>query len=127
VVAVFGSIGKVRPTVLIVDDHVDFRSSARALLEAEGFDVVAEAATGDEAMRVVEKVRPEVVLLDIQLPDHDGFEVAEWLAARPVSPAVVLISGRDATAYGERLARAPARGFIPKRELSGAALAGLVG
>jgi DNA-binding NarL/FixJ family response regulator len=126
-VAAFGSIAKVRPTVLIVDDHVDFRSSARALLEAEGFDVVAEAATGDEAMSMVENVRPEVVLLDIQLPDHDGFEVAEWLAAHPVSPAVVLISGRDAAAYGERLARAPARGFIPKRELSGAALAGLVG
>jgi DNA-binding NarL/FixJ family response regulator len=116
----------VRPTVLIVDDHVDFRESARALLEAEGFDVVGEAATGDEAISLVEKVRPEVVLLDIQLPDHDGFEVAEWLAARPVAPAVVLISGRDAAAYGERLARARARGFIPKRSLSGAALAGLV-
>lgn len=116
-----------RPTVLIVDDHVDFRSSARALLEAEGFDVVAEAATGDEAMSMVENVRPDVVLLDIQLPDHDGFEVAEWLAARPASPAVVLISGRDAAAYGDRLARAPSRGFIAKRELSGAALAGLVG
>jgi DNA-binding NarL/FixJ family response regulator len=124
---VFGSIGRVRPTVLIVDDHAEFRASARALLEAEGFDVVGEAATGDEAVVEVERVRPDVVLLDIVLPDHDGFVVAERLAAGSAAPAVVLISSREAAAYGPRIARASVRGFIPKRALSGAALAGLVG
>jgi DNA-binding NarL/FixJ family response regulator len=117
----------VRLTVLIVDDHADFRASARALLEAEGFDVVGEAATGDEAVVEVERVRPDVVLLDILLPDHDGFVVAERLAAGPAAPAVVLISSREAAAYGPQIARASVRGFIPKRALSGAALAGLVG
>jgi DNA-binding NarL/FixJ family response regulator len=67
------------------------------------------------------------VLLDIQLPDRNGFAVAEQLAAKPGSPAVVLISGYEAATYGGRVARAPARGFIPKRALCGAALAELVG
>ena len=116
-----------RPTVLIVDDHSAFRESASALLEAEGFAVVGEAADGDEAIIAVESLRPQVVLLDIQLPDLDGFAVAERLAARPDPPMVVLISSRDAAAYGPRLAAAAARGFIPKRELSGSALAALVG
>jgi DNA-binding NarL/FixJ family response regulator len=117
----------VRLTVLIVDDHADFRESARALLEADGFDVVGEAADGGEAIAEVERLRPDVVLLDIQLPDQDGFVVAERLASGPASPAIVLISGREAATYGPRIARASARGFIPKRALSGAALASLVG
>src|SRR3954451_14124550 len=75
-VVAFASIGRVRMTVLIVDDHADFRESARALLEAEGFDVVGEAADGSEAIAEVERLRPDVVLLDIQLPDQDGFTVA---------------------------------------------------
>jgi len=116
-----------RRTVLIVDDHDAFRESASALLEAEGFAVVGEAADGDGALAAAAQLRPEVVLLDIQLPDVDGIAVAERLAAVPDPPRVVLISSRDAAAYGARLEAAPARGFIPKRELSGAALAALVG
>lgn len=116
-----------RPTVLIVDDHPAFRESASALLEAEGFAVVGEAADGDEAFAAVARLRPQVVLLDIQLPDLDGFAVAERLAAGPHSPRVVLISSREAAAYGPRLEAAAAQGFIPKRELSGSALAALVG
>jgi DNA-binding NarL/FixJ family response regulator len=116
-----------RPTVVIVDDHPEFRASASALLEAEGFAVVGEAADGDEAIAAVERLRPQVVLLDIQLPDLDGFAVAERLAARPEPPRVVLISSREAAAYGSRLDAAAAQGFIPKRELSGSALAALVG
>jgi DNA-binding NarL/FixJ family response regulator len=114
-------------TVLIVDDHEAFRESATALLEAEGFDVVGQAADGPEAVAEVERLQPEVVLLDIQLPDLDGFAVAERLAALPQAPRVVLISSREASAYGQRLGEAAVRGFITKRELSGRALAALVG
>ena len=115
-----------RRTVLIVDDHAGFRSSARALLEAEGFEVVGEAADGEQAIREVERLQPDVVLLDVQLPDVDGFAVAERLAANGTSAAVVLISSREGAAYGPRLEAAPARGFIAKRKLSGEALAALV-
>ena len=116
-----------RPTVVIVDDHREFRESAAALLEAEGFAVIGEAADGHEALAAIERLRPQVVLLDIQLPDLDGFAVAERLAARPDPPRIVLISSREAAAYGPRLETAAAQGFIPKRELSGSALAALVG
>jgi DNA-binding NarL/FixJ family response regulator len=116
----------VRPTVLIVDDHEEFRASARALLEAEGFAVVGEAADAAEAMEAVAALRPGVVLLDIQLPGRDGLAVAEGIAEEPDPPAVVLISSRDARAYGPRLGQTRARGFIAKSELSGAALAGLL-
>ena len=116
-----------RPTVLIVDDHAAFRASARALLQAEGFDVVGEATDGAEAVEAVAVLRPEIVLLDIQLPDLDGLTVAEQLATVPDAPAVVLISSRDAAAYGARLQATPACGFIPKSGLSGEALAALTG
>jgi DNA-binding NarL/FixJ family response regulator len=116
-----------RPTVLIVDDHEAFRQSASALLEAEGFDVVGQAADGPDAIAQVERLQPQVVLLDIQLPDLDGFAVAERLAALPAAPRVVLISSRDASAYGPRLGETSAQGFLTKRELSGQALATLVG
>jgi DNA-binding NarL/FixJ family response regulator len=112
--------------VLIVDDHTDFRRSARALLEAEGFHVVGEAADGSEAIRAVDLLQPDVVLLDIQLPGPDGLTVAEQIGARSDSPTLVLISSRDAAAYGPRLAQSPARGFIPKGALSGEALAALL-
>jgi CheY-like chemotaxis protein len=116
----------VRPTVLIVDDHADFRRSARALLEAEGFHVVGEVADGLEAIRAMDLLRPDVVLLDIQLPGPDGLTVAEQIGARSDPPMVVLISSRDATSFGPRLRQSPARGFIPKGALSGEALAALL-
>ena len=116
-----------RPTVLIVDDHEVFRTSARALLEAEGYDVVGESADGEGALRAVSELRPQVVLLDIQLPDVDGFVVASRLAEAFDPPAVVLISSRDAAAFGPRLRATPSRGFIPKSELSGKTLAALIG
>jgi len=118
---------RVRMTVLIVDDHGGFRESARALLEAEGFAVVGCAPDGASALAAVQRLRPEVVLLDVQLPDLDGFAVARQLAAAPDPPRVVLISSRDAAAYGPRLDATPACGFLAKRELSGASLAALVG
>jgi DNA-binding NarL/FixJ family response regulator len=114
-------------SVVIVDDHAGFRRSARALLEADGFDVVGEAADGSEAGIAVDRLRPAVVLLDIQLPDEDGFELAERLIGVPNPPMIVLISSRDAASYGDRLTRSRARGFIAKRDLSGAALSALIG
>jgi DNA-binding NarL/FixJ family response regulator len=119
--------GVARPTVLIVDDHDGFRGAARSLLEMEGFDVVGEAADGRDALTATDQLHPEVVLLDIQLPDLDGFVVADRLAAVESPPAVVLISSREAETYGARLSGARVRGFLPKRELSGAALARLLG
>jgi DNA-binding NarL/FixJ family response regulator len=116
-----------RRTVLIVDDHAGFRAAARALLEAAGFDVVGEAGSGIEALRAAAALRPNIVLLDIQLDELDGFDVANRLATDADPPAVVLVSSRDAVAYGPRLAQTPARGFIPKSGLSGEALAALVG
>jgi DNA-binding NarL/FixJ family response regulator len=114
-------------TVLIVDDHAGFRGAARALLEADGFVVVGEAADGRQALTEVERLVPDVVLLDIQIPGLDGFAVAERLAQRVPAPAVVLVSSRDAVTYGKRVGRASVAGFLPKRELSGASLAGLLG
>jgi DNA-binding NarL/FixJ family response regulator len=116
----------VRPTVVIVDDHPGFRSAARALLEAEGFDVVGEADDGQSALAAIGQLRPRVVLLDVQLPDIDGFEVAERLAREADPPTVVLISTRGVSSYRRRLARSPARGFIAKSELSGNALSALL-
>ncbi len=115
-----------RASVLIVDDHEDYRASASALLEAEGFAVVGEAADAAAAIDSTERLRPDVVLLDIQLPDLDGFAVAERLAGAADPPAIVLISSREASAYGPRLESTRARGFIPKRHLSGEALAALL-
>ena len=116
----------VRPTVVIVDDDAGFRSLARALLEAEGFDVVGEAEDGASALAAVDLLHPRVVLLDIQLPGIDGFEVAERLAGAGDPPVTVLVSARGVSAYRRRLAGSPARGFIAKSELSGNALAALL-
>jgi DNA-binding NarL/FixJ family response regulator len=113
-------------TVLIVDDHAGFRLFARALLEAEGFAVVGEAEDAVSALAAAARLRPRVVLLDVELPGTDGFGVAEQLARAAEAPAVVLISGRDISSYRRRLAGSPARGFIAKSELSGTALHALV-
>ena len=114
-------------TVLIVDDHAPFRALARALLQLEGFEVVGEAADALSALDAVRRLQPNVVLLDIQLPDLDGFEVARRLAQAEDPPAIVLVSSRDRSAYRRRLAESSARGFIVKSDLSGAAVAALVG
>ena len=113
--------------VLIVDDHASFRALARMLLVVDGFDVVGEAGDGTEALRVAEQLRPDVVLLDVQLPGcegtgGDGFGVAEALSVRSPAPTVVLVSSRSRTDYGHRVADSVARGFIAKAELSGDAL-----
>jgi DNA-binding NarL/FixJ family response regulator len=109
--------------LLIIDDHAGFRSFARALLETAGYEVVGEAADGASGLAAVQELRPEIVLLDIQLPDADGLTVAAQIDSYKDRPAVVLISTREAGDYGSRLANARARGFISKAELSGDRLA----
>jgi DNA-binding NarL/FixJ family response regulator len=113
-------------TLFIVDDHEPFRTFARSMLSAEGFDVTGEAADGESAISAVESLSPDIVLLDIQLPGMDGFEVAAKLADLPRVPRIVLTSSRDASDYGRRITEAPVRGFITKRELSGDGLEALV-
>ena len=109
-----------RRSVVIVDDHDAFRQSARALLELDGFEVVGEAEDGAGALAVVAETRPDVVLLDVALPDLSGFDVAERLAGG--RSKVVLVSSRDRGDLGPRLKRCGAAGFIAKDELSGETL-----
>ena len=111
-----------RMKVLIVDDHEGFRASARRLLEAEGFEVVAEAASGADALQAAETWRPELVLLDVHLPDMQGFDVAERLQVNGSAPAVVLTSSHDASDFGLLVEQSGACGFVPKSDLSGEAL-----
>lgn len=112
-------------SVLIVDDHLAFRTFARALLEADGLDIAGEATDGAQAIQAVEALHPDVVLLDINLPQLDGFEVARRVSG-PGGPKVVLTSSRPASDYGTKLDDSPAVGFLPKNELSGEALLRLV-
>ena len=113
-------------TVLIVDDHPSFRASARMLLQAEGLDVIGEAEDGSSAIAAAAELRPDVVLLDVQLPDMDGFEVAARLTERDGGPSVVLVSSRDGSDFGALIGSSGARGFIPKAELSGSRIAALL-
>ena len=116
-----------RPTILLVDDHAGFRATARRLLERDGWTVVGEAHDGSTAIAAVAALIPDVVLLDIGLPDIDGFAVAERLAAIDAArPDVVLVSSRDREAYGDRVDASPARGFIAKGDLDGPALRAMV-
>ena len=112
--------------VLIVDDHPTFRATARLLLESEGFDVVGEAPDGLSAIAAAGELHPDLVLLDVNLPDLDGFDVAARITSVLGAPAVVLTSSRDSSDFGPLVHRSGARGFIPKGELSGAALTALI-
>jgi DNA-binding NarL/FixJ family response regulator len=116
-----------RTTVFIVDDHDGFRARARALLEAEGFDVVGDAADGGSGLAAVERLRPEVALVDVGLPDIDGFAVAAEIRRAGSARKVILISGRAREDFGERIAGSLADGFIGKAELSGENLAEALG
>ena len=115
---------EVRPQrrVLVVDDHPSFRSCARKLLTAEGFEVVGEAPDGAAAVALAAELAPDFVLLDIQLPDSDGFDVAARLLEREPGLSIVLVSSRDRTAYGARIESSGALGFIAKADLSRPAL-----
>jgi len=112
--------------VLIVDDNARFRVRARRWLEAEGYTVAGEAADGASALEAVRRRRPEVVLLDVRLPDMSGLAVAERITREPDAPAVVLTSTQDAADLGDRVERSGASGFVPKSELCGEALEALL-
>lgn len=114
--------GLVSPTVLIVDDHAAFRSLARQLLQADGYDVIGEATDGQAGLDAVRQLCPDVVLLDVRLPDMDGFAVAGRLTACGCTSAVVVTSSSDDPLYPERATRNGARGFLAKHDVSGATL-----
>jgi len=111
-------------TVLIVDDQREFRRLARALLEAEGFAVVGEAGDARTGLDAARRLRPDIVLLDVRLPDGSGVDVARTLSAWATPPAVVLTSTAD---YARAARDCGAAGFIPKSRLSGAELRTAVG
>jgi DNA-binding NarL/FixJ family response regulator len=114
-------------TLLIVDDSATFRGAARALLEAQGWTVVGEASDGAVALRAVVELEPDVVLLDVLLPDADGFDVAESIAELPRPPRIVMCSTHAPQTFGRRLADSRAAGFLPKSEISDAGLTGILG
>jgi DNA-binding NarL/FixJ family response regulator len=121
-----GELRRDSRSVLIVDDHAPFRSAARALLQGGGFDVVGESEDAAGALAAAARLRPAIVLLDIGLPDGDGFEVAERLAGDDDPPVVILVSSREVAWYRRRLAESSAHGFIAKGDLSVRAVQSLV-
>jgi DNA-binding NarL/FixJ family response regulator len=112
----------VSPTLLIIDDHAAFRAGARALLEADGYRVVGEAGDARAGLAAAGSLRPDVILLDVRLPDMDGFHVIARLADDGCAAAVVVTSSSDDPLYPERALRSGARGFVAKHDVCGAAL-----
>ncbi len=112
-------------TVVIADDDSGFRRLAGRLVAAAGYEVIGEAADGQRTIEAVRSLRPDVLLLDVQLPDMDGFAVA--LNLKMEATEIILVSSREADDYAAPLAAATSRGFISKRDLTGPAIADLVG
>jgi len=112
--------------VLIVDDNRAFRAAARQLLERAGFVVVGEAGDGGEGLQAAREHTPDLAIVDVQLPDLDGFELAERLRAAERSPEVILTSSLDGADFGELVAASSALGFIPKAELSAPAIGAML-
>jgi DNA-binding NarL/FixJ family response regulator len=113
--------------IVLIDDHDVFRAEAHELLHAAGYVVVGEAPDAAHGLEEVRRQRPDAVLLDVQLPDEDGFSLAAHIAEEPDAPAVVLISSREAVDYGSRLDRSVATGFIHKPDISRATIEALIG
>jgi DNA-binding NarL/FixJ family response regulator len=113
-------------TVLIVDDHPSFRAIAQLVLETEGFSVVGTASDGESGVAAALRLAPDVVLLDVELPDIDGFEVTARLRRAGSQAAIVLASSRESDDFGSLVAESGARGFVTKAELTGDAIRALV-
>src|SRR5262245_66244150 len=109
-------------TVLIVDDHAGFRASARRLLEADGYSVIAEAEDGNSGVMAAAESRPDLALVDVQLPDFDGFEVTRRIQEAGEAPEIVLISSHERADFGSLVDSSGALGFVSKADLSAAAL-----
>jgi len=120
-------MGAMRPTVLIVDDHAGFVAEARQLLEADGFEVVGEAADGQAAIELAAGEEPDLVLVDVGLPDMDGFALAHRIVVAAPRSRIIMISSRDQSTYGSRVEDAPAIGFLRKDVISGFAVWRLLG
>ncbi len=121
-----GTLEEMGTTVLIVDDSPTFRSAARLLLESEGYEVLGEAADGEAAVACARNLQPELVLLDVKLPDTDGFDVAGRITRRGDGPGVILVSSHDASDFGPLVEQSGAHGFLAKSDLSGPAIAALL-
>ena len=111
-------------SVVVVDDHDGFRRAARAFLELAGFAVVGDAEDGSSALTMTRQLRPQLVLLDVALPDANGFDIARELTTGPAS--VILTSSREHRDLGRRVRESGALGFVSKDELSGPALRALL-
>jgi DNA-binding NarL/FixJ family response regulator len=120
-------VDDVTASFLVVDDHAGFRAQARAVLEAAGYQVLGEAEDAAGALAQARDLHPDAILLDVQLPDGDGFSVAAELGSEPDPPSIILISSREASDYGARLDGSETVGFIHKPDLSRARLVELVG
>jgi CheY-like chemotaxis protein len=107
---------------LLVDDSPRFLAAARDLLEREGIEVVGIASTIDDAMRLTGALRPDLCIVDIDLGDESGFDLARRLAAEPAGrqQRVLLISAYPERDFSDMIADSPAVGFLPKPELSAA-------
>jgi CheY-like chemotaxis protein len=109
---------------LIVDDNQDFLDAARTLLEREGLTVAGVASTGADALRKVEMLRPDVVLVDVSLGEESGIDLARRLVASPAT--VILISTRSETELADLIAMSSAAGFLSKPDLSAEAIRGFL-
>jgi DNA-binding NarL/FixJ family response regulator len=116
-----------RETVVIVDDNDAFRARARLLLDAEGYEVVGEAGDGAAGLRVLRELGPDLALLDVQLPDTDGFALAERLREHAATTRIIIISTREAADYASSVTGCGAIGFISKSELCGRAVREIAG
>lgn len=112
---------------LIVDDHERFRELARMLLENEGHQVVGEAGDAAEAMKAVLEVDPDALLIDVNLPGQNGFDLAARLLHERPDRAVVITSIREGEYFHQLARNMGARGFIVKNDLSGETLTKLLG
>ena len=118
--------GTMSVRVLLVDDNVRFLDAARALLEREGFTVVASVSTTADAVAAIATTDPDVALVDVDLGPESGFDVAKRLTADSDRPTVVLISTYAEQDLKDLIDASPAVGFLSKSKLSGDAVRALL-
>jgi DNA-binding NarL/FixJ family response regulator len=110
---------------LLVDDSEAFLASASRLLAAQGLQIVGNASSGKEALALAQQLQPDVALVDVQLGDEDGLELACRLVATARAPRVILISSHAQDDLTELIADSPAAGFLPKSALNAGAISRL--